>query len=188
MRWLSFLLFLLFASCTSKKNQKTTDDHFFPVASFLKSQVAAVDSSLNGIVKVLTVYGLSDTQFIKREEFRIYAQDFLTLPDLSSDNLSDNYIETKLYDEELKTVVLNYTPKDQNAEIRRQEVLIKPNDQGADEVQSIYTEQVLESGDSTVQKRLTWHVDERFEIVTIVQEENAPEQIKILRLNWKPHL
>jgi len=185
-RWLFFLL-VVFASCTSKKNPKKPDDAFFPVASFLKSQVAVVDSSLNGIVKVLTVNGVSDTQFIKPENFRNYAQDFLSLPDLSSDDLSDDYTETKLYDEELKTVVLNYTPKTQNAQIRRQDVLIQPTDDG-DKVLTIYTEQVLQSGDSTVQKRLTWHVDSRFEIVTITQKETGPENVKILRLNWKPTL
>lgn len=186
--WLPVALLITLASCGSKQNSNDPDNNFFPVTSFLNSQAAMVDSSLNSIVKVFTTNGISDTTYIKREEFRKHAKDFLSLPDLSSDDLKDDYTETEMYDAELKSVILNYTPKEGNAEIRRQEVIIEPNEQTGDKVKTIYIDQLLDEGDSTVQKRLTWQVDQYFQVVTISQKNGAPEKVQILRLIWNQDL
>jgi hypothetical protein len=181
----ALLLFLV--SCKTKENADPSATNFFPVSSFLGSQVAMVDSSLNSIMKITTMDGKSDTTYLKKEEFRSQAADFLSLPDLSSDELKDKYTETKLYDQELKRVVLNYTPKEPNAPIRRQEVIIETGLNAGDKVETIYIDQLLENGDSTVQKRLTWQVDRYFQVVTISNTNDTTEKIKILRLVWNPN-
>lgn len=143
-----------------------------------------VDSSLNSIMKITTMGGTSDTTYLRREEFRGYANDFLSLPDLSSADLKSKYTETKLYDQELQRVILNYTPKESDAQIRRQEVIIEANSQAGDRVETIYIDQLVDSADSTIQKRLTWQVDEYFQVVTISQGKESTEKITILRLIW----
>jgi hypothetical protein len=183
-KWTGLLLVVLLAACKPNKKENDPAGSFFPVSSFLHSQVSMVDSSLNSILKIETADGVSDSTFIAKEAFRSNAGDFLSLPDLSGD-LKDDYTETELYDQELKRVVLNYTPKEQNAPIRRQEVVIEPNASTGDRVESIYIEHMFSGGDSSVQKRLTWRVDSHFQVVTIVQKKNVPEKIHVLRLVWK---
>ena len=177
-------LILLLTSCTSNKNADDPATGFFPVTSFLKSQVAMVDTTLNSIMKVLTENGRSDTSYITRQEFRDHAKDFLSLPDLSSAKLRDQFVETQMFDQELKSIVLNYTPKEEGNEIQRQEVIIQPNEQTGDKVKSIYIDRLLEEGGSRIQKRLTWAVDQYFQVVTITKGEDRPEQVKILKLSW----
>ena len=177
-------LLLVLISCTSDNDTKDPNAGFFPVSSFIKSQVAMVDTTLNSIMKVVTQNGISDTSYISRQEFRSHAQDFLNLPDLSSEKLKDEYTETQLFDQELKSIVLNYTPKEEGNEIQRQEVIIVPNEQTGDKVKTIYVDQVLEDKGKTIQKRLTWGVDQYFQVVTITKAANVPEQVKIVRLSW----
>jgi len=182
-KWLIAAAFLFLLSCKSKK-EEDANAAFFPVASYIKSQVAQVDTTLNRIMKIITVNGASDTAYINRAEFRKEAKDFLSLPDISSKKLRDDYTETQLYDEDLERVILNYTPKNQDTEIRRQEVMIKPDNLRGDKVESIFIDQLLEFNDSAVQKRLTWNVDHNFQVVTIVQKGNTPDKIHTLRLVW----
>jgi hypothetical protein len=184
-KWIGPFFICILAGCRSGSKEGDPDSSFFPVSSFLHSQVAMVDSSLNSILKVVTVNGVSDSSFIPKEEFRNNAQDFLSLPDLSSPDLKEDYTETELFDQELKRVVFNYTPKEADASVRRQEVIIEPDAASGDRVESIYVEQVQSGGDSSVQKRLTWQVDSHFQVVTIVQKENVPEKVQVLRLIWK---
>ncbi len=180
------LLFLVAISALSCKSKKENENNksFFPVLSFIKSQVAEVDTSVYPILKIVTIDGLSDTVYIKREDFRKYASDFLTMPDISAKKWNDDYEETKLYDEDLKRVILNYMPKDVNEEIRRQEVMIEPGQQSEDEVRTILIERTTTNEDSTVQKNMLWQVDKHFQVVTVTTKKNQPEKIEKLKVIW----
>ena len=151
--------------------------------SFIKSQVADVDSSVYRIIKIVHQDSTADTAFLKREEFREAAKDFLSIPDISSQKLKDQYIETKLFDEDLEQVVLNYMPKEPDKEITRQEVMIKPGNDG-DKVKSIFIDRVNSNDDSTVHKILFWQVDKRFRTVTITQAPNKPEKKETIEVVW----
>ena len=175
-------LFLI--SCKNKKaeNEEGTTS-FFPVLSFLKSQVAHVDSSLYRIIKITNKDSITDTTYLKREDFRQAAKDFLSIPDISSDKLRDEYNETELFDDDLKRVVLNYMPKQPDKEITRQEVIIKPDADG-DKVQTIFINRINNSKDSSVQKILFWQVDKRFKIVTLIQTPNNTEKKETTEVVW----
>lgn len=180
-----FLSTVLLLSCKNKKQTQPgdTESSFFPVLSFIKSQVAQVDSSIFRIIKIVHKDSIADTIFLKREEFRAAAQDFLSIPDISSDKLKDEYIETKLFDEDLKQVVLNYMPKQPGKEITRQEVLIQPSNEG-DKVSSIFIDRINSDEDSTVHKILFWQVDKRFRTVTITEVPNKPEKKETIEVVW----
>jgi len=179
------LAVILILSCKNKKNNNGDheDGSFFPVLSFIKSQVANVDSSLYRIIKIVHKDSLADTIFLKREEFKDAAKDFLSIPDISSEKLKDEYVETKLFDEDLEQVVLNYMPKKPDKEITRQEVMIKPDNDG-DKVKSIFIDRVNSNDDSTVHKILFWQVDKRFRTVTITQVPNKPEKKETIEVVW----
>ena len=166
-------LFLVLESCRSREAQEGGETGFFPVASYLQSQVRHVDTSVYSIVRISKTHGLTDTTYLKREDFKAAAQDFLSLPDLTQKKLRTRYTETKLYDEDLEKVLLSYAPKnkaDGNV-IRRQDVLIEPDAGAGDQVQTIYVETIAGNSDSTVQKRMTWNVSGRFQVITIINKK-----------------
>jgi hypothetical protein len=180
-------LFLILESCRSREAQEGGETGFFPVASYLQSQVRHVDTSVYSIVRISKTHGLTDTTYLKREDFKAAAQDFLSLPDLTQKKLRTRYTETKLYDEDLKKVVLSYAPKDKadGNVIMRQDVLIEPDAGAGDQVQTIYVETIAGNSDSTVQKRMTWNVSGRFQVITIINKKNAPEAIRTTEVTWR---
>ena len=75
---------LSFITCKQKKKAKPENERFFPVLSFIKSQVAQVDTSLFSIRKITYIDSIrADTVYYPREQFRELAKDFLNIPDLA---------------------------------------------------------------------------------------------------------
>jgi hypothetical protein len=182
----SVLLTVLY-SCKNKKEEKPLGDAkpFFPVLSFIKSQVAHVDTSLYSIRKIIPVDSLrSDTIYYPREEFRMLAAEFLALPDLSEGEYRDRFKETKQYDETLNRLIISYDPIDAEEEmIQRQEVLIRPDPSG-DKVSSIYIEYLSSNKDSSVSKKLLWQPDLSFQVTTTRQLPAQPENVSTYRVIW----
>ena len=165
--------------------QETGDaSGFFPVLSYLQSQARHVDTSVYNIVKISKAHGRQDTTYLRREEFKAAAQDFLSLPDLAGNSLEKKYTETKLYDEDLKKVVLSYLPKEKGEEIIRQDVIKEPDAGTGDQVQTIYTETLENNKDSTIQKRLTWNVNKSFQVIRIVTAKNGTETVQTTDVTW----
>ena len=98
--------------------------------------------------------------------------------------MKDDYEETKTFDEVLQSAIITYTPKEDDAEVRRQEVIIKPNASEGDQVKTIYIDRTFEDGSSTVQQKMLWEVNKWFRIVTITQKPNQPEEIKTIKVTW----
>lgn len=176
------LPFLLFA-CKNEETEQQENESFFPVLSFLKSQATQVDTSLYQIMKIEKTGAQADTSFIKREEFKIYARDFLSIPDITNKDLKDDYTETRLFDQALERVLLSYTPKKPDAEIRREDITIQPTETG-DKVKTIFIDRYMVNDDSTVHKKMLWQVDKRFQIVTSISRPKQPEQIKTVEIVW----
>jgi hypothetical protein len=57
-----------------------------------------------------------------------------------------------------------------------------------DQVQTIYVETIAGNSDSTVQKRMTWNVSGRFQVITIINKKNAPEAIRTTEVTGGPAL
>lgn len=183
------LLLIFICGCRNPDKEESGASGYFPVLSYLQSQVRHVDTSLYSIIKISKRAGIADTAYLRREDFRAAAQDFLSVPDIASKKLQKRYAETRLYDEDLKKVVLTYEPKDkEDAEgITRQDVLIEPGDAAGDRVQTIYIETLLNGGDSTVQQRLTWNVDKSFRVIRMVTKKNNPETVHTTEVTWSEH-
>jgi hypothetical protein len=171
---------LLF-SCKGKKSSEEQVD-IFPALQFIKSQVAHVDTSVYRIIKIVKNDSVIDTTYINRENFKVEARDFLSIPDISSGDLKEDYVETKLYDADLDQVSLSYMPKGK-AEITRQEVLIKPSADG-DKVTSIYINRTINEDGTSIQKIMFWQIDKRFRIVTITGRNKEPEKTVTVDVVW----
>lgn len=172
---------IVILSCKNKVEEK---DKYFPVISFLNSQVAHVDTSVYAIKKITIQDSISDTVFVPREEFRQLAKDFLEAPEISNKQLRDKYTESEYYDDMLKKVIITYSPTEKDLELQRQEVHISPNTGDGDKISTIILNRYHANKDSTVQKRMLWQVDERFQIVTTIQKPGVPEQTTTLKVIW----
>ena len=178
-------LFLLSFSCKNGKKEKKEDEQFFPVLSFIKSQVAHVDTSLYSIRKVVYVDSTrSDTTFFNRDQFRQLASEFLSLPDLTDPKYQKRFAEKRSFDESLNRAMFIIEPLDPSKEdIQRQEVLIRP-DPPDDKVTSIIIDYAISNRDSSVQKRMLWQVDRSFQVTTIRQLPGQQETTSTYKVIW----
>jgi len=182
---LLFIVILFISGACKQKKSSDSKEDFFPVLSFLKSQVAQIDTSLFSIKKIIITDSIhSDTTFVPREEFRNLAKDFLEIPDLTGSMYKKRYTEEKFYDENLNRVIITYTPnKSEAEELQKQEVLITPDPSG-DKVNSIIIESVINNKDSFLLKRMFWQVDKSFQVSITSQKQAQPETNHILKVTW----
>lgn len=173
------LLFAIFFYCSCK--QKKNDA--FPAIDFIKGQVAGVDTSLHRILKLVSVTDSTyDTTYVKREDFKNLAKDFLETPDISKE-FGGKYTEERMMNNELGLAVFIATTNDQGLEVRRQEVRILP-DPPNDRIKSVYIEKLSDTSDSSVLKRMTWYTDRKFQIITITQKKNGEEKTSVMQVIW----
>ena len=183
-----FFAMLLLSGACKQKNSDTDQNQkesFFPVLSFIKSQVAHVDTSLYPIKKIVFTDSIhSDTIFVPREEFRSLAKDFLEIPDLTDKKYKNRYTEEKLFDEQMNRVIINYKPLNPDKEeVQKQEVLIAPGPTG-DKVSSIIIDRLISNRDSFLQKTMLWQVDKSFQVTTTAQKPGQPETTTIMKISW----
>ena len=180
-----FIAFILLFTIACGRNEKDNKEPFFPVLSYIKSQVADIDTSLYAIRKLIFVDSIrTDTIYLHRGNFREEARDFLSVPDISSSAFRKRYVEEKLFDESLNRVLLTYLPLNPDKEeIQRQEVLIKPDPSG-DKVTNIIINSVINNRDSSVQKKLLWKVGESFQTTITKQLAGQPEKTSIVKVIW----
>jgi hypothetical protein len=180
-------LFIFIISCGNKKDERATEEDIFPVLSFIKSQVAHVDTSFYQIVKLNIIDSThTDTTYVKREDFRTLAKDFLELPDLEDKQYRGRFTEKRFFDETLNRIIITCLPNDPSKEImQRQELVVTPdpfNEEGR--VNSIIVHLVSNSRDSSVEKKLLWQADKSFQVTTITQTPNNPEIITTTKIVW----
>ncbi len=172
-----WFIILCHYSCKQKKND------VFPAIDFIKGQIANVDTSVYRILKLVPVTdSTDDTAYVTRADFKKLAKDFLETPDISK-KFDGKYTEERMMNNELGLAVFIATTKDEDLEVRRQEVRILP-DPPNDKVKSIYIERLNGNKDSSVLKRMTWYADRKFQIITITQKKNEEEKTSVMQVVW----
>lgn len=177
----------LMLSCSTKKKEteKVDTSQYFPILSYLKSQVKALDTSMYRFIKIETADGKTDTSDISREDVRKYANDFLEIPDITDSDYGSDYSALTSYDSLMGRVFMSYTAYDKDVEVVKQDVTILPRfGDGADEVKTVYIEKIKSDDDKTIEKKMLWEMKKYFNIITITQKENAPEKIHSLKIEW----
>ena len=187
MKWIFLLVIVLFSvsSCKSRKKKKEPETKFFALIPFLRSQVAAMDTSINPIIAITTTDSGTDTVDVHRADFKQYAIDFLSIPDISSEETKENYTESVMYDEPTNSILLNYTPINSDEDIRRETIILDSDEKGEGEVKTVIIDWFRESKDSVVIKNMIWQVDKSFQVITKTTPANQQEKIRILEVKWE---
>jgi hypothetical protein len=182
---LAILISLVACNSDKKKSEEKNTDSVTSALSFIKSQVAQIDTSLFVIKKIEIRDSLpADTTDVHRNEFRSLAKDFLDLPDISLDKYKDQYTESKNFTPEINMVSLMTLPKEpSSAEIQKQELLITPDSEGG-KMKTIIVDREWVNKDSSIIKKMIWQVDKYFQVVIITQMAGQPETTKTLKVVW----
>jgi hypothetical protein len=174
---------IVFSDCKGKE-KKPEGKSFISAQSFINGQLKDIDTSLYAIVKVNYRDSItSDTEYIRRENIRVVAKDFLDIADLSSDRFTEENIPGPT--EGLTTV--SYKPiEPTKEEIQRMDFIIDPDlaPQGKSVVKTIYIEKGISNRDSSVQKKMLWQVDKSFQVTTTRQLPGQPEINSTFRVSW----
>ena len=185
-RTIIFLL-IVFASCKDKKKEEAAGEEngSFPVLALIKSQVAKVDSSLFAILQIDKKDSLTfDTVYLKADQFRDAARDFISIPDIADKNHKGDYKELKQYMQDLQLAVFTYTATDPEAEIRSEEVYISKSDEGEDKVERIIIDKVYKDKKTTVRKNMIWKIDSHFQVATYITEPGVPDKTSVRTVQW----
>lgn len=178
---LSFLS-IGFNSCKEKKEK--TDEPVISAISIIKGQLNHLDTSFYQITKIETFDGKTDTSYLKREEVRGLASDFISLTDIAQNDYSENYIEERLIDEGQNTLSITATAKNEQLEIQKQIIIIPLDELASGKVESIYIDRSVQVNDSSIQQKLFWQLGQYFQVGSIIQKGNAPEIIHIRKVKW----
>ncbi len=186
-RMLVLFFGISFFMVSCKPGRKEANKNFISVVSLIEKQVAHIDTSLYSIQKIVTADSLhSDTTYIRREEFRAAAKEFLEIPDLSDKKVAKRFKEEPArYDELLGRVVISYIPVDPvKEEYKNQELVVTPNIATGDKVNNIIISRVISNRDSFMRKNMLWMLDKSFLITTISQKPGEPEKITTTKVTW----
>ena len=185
-RFLASFVFLTVLTGCKDKNKKTDvpAEQFFPVTDYIKGELAKLDTSLATFYKIETVDGVSDTVPIRNTDVKRYARDFATLPDISSNELKNDYQITHEYDDMLNAFVFMFTTNEDHP-VKREDVVLDPapNAQGKNDIQSIFVELWQNNGDTLVRKNMLWEAGKNFQVTT-VSEAGGTQHAKKLQVVW----
>ncbi|MBO9200264.1 MULTISPECIES: hypothetical protein [Niastella] len=189
-------LILLAVACKHKPQQpagdaQSTQDSlnastYLPIADFIKGDINRVDSFAGGILKKGNINGKKDSAYIQPAEFHKLASQFL-MPELDSTSFHEHFKEHSLMDETTQMLNFIYTAKEPAGSLYSVMVYLQPSLQ-TDQVNRIYMERSFKSGDTTIEQKLTWKLQEYFYVVTVRQPKNGPAVTSMEKVIWDPQL
>jgi hypothetical protein len=175
-----FILFLI--ACKNK--EKKAINNFVRPHSTINDQLKDIDTALYTIIKInYRDTAHSDTEYIRREDIRLVAKDFLDLPELSP----EKYTEETIPGPTGNLSTLSYKPIQPGKEdVQRLDIIIDPDmaDIGKNVIKSIYIDRGFSNKDSSMQKRMLWQVDKSFQVNTIRQLPGQPEINTTYKVIW----
>lgn len=196
MKRINFLfpaLFLLAIACKQKPKQadaeKAMQDSlanipFLPVADFIRNDISKVDSFSGGILKKVTNNGKKDSSYIQLPAFHQLASQFL-VPELDSASFRTHFKEHSLMDETTQMLNFIYTQNQPDWPLQKVMVYLKPS-LSDDKVNRVYMEREFTSGDTVIQQKLTWKMQEYFYIISMRQPKNGPAVTSMEKVIWDP--
>jgi hypothetical protein len=190
-----FLLFLsiiwLICACHSRQSETTVTDekqtdtakkNYLPVADYLKSEIAGVDSFPFRIMKYQVINGKTDSGIITTAIFDQLAKEFL-VTDLDSSRFENKFEENSFVDRSTNLVSFTYSTKDTGDGLKRVDVLLSPGS-GVDKLNSIYMESISSNRDSSLISKMSWKAGRNFSILHVRQPKNGAETTKQTIVVW----
>jgi len=166
-----------------QKTDSTEVKNYLPVLDFLKGEIQNVDSFFSGLRKITIRNGKTDSTFISSEEFHKIANEFVT-NDLSKEFLEEHYNESSFIDQSTQSVTFTYEPKDHNLPIKRIDLLTAQSSSGFDKLKSLFIEKQMNSGDTSILKRMFWKAGKNFLLMTQKTVGQNPPDISQVKVAW----
>lgn len=163
-------------------DSSTANQVFFPVYSYLKSEIAYVDSLPVGILKYHTAGRKTDSTYIKAEEFHRLADEFLS-PELDESSFKKNFVESSFFDRSTNKSTFFYKARDTGLAVQRVDVVTTKGDV-YDEVTSLYMETKRKEGERILNKRLFWKPKRNFQIININADASPKEKVDVIKVVW----
>lgn len=177
---------VLMVGCKSKKEKRpeVPAANFF-VNDYLKGQIAKLDTSIYSFYKIEMADGRNDTTPIKNTEVRLYAKDFLELPDIAGSDIKDDYELSHLYDDLQNAFIFTYMTKEEYP-VRQQDITVEPeiNAQGQNDIRSVYVVVWNNTEDTLVRKNLFWESNKSFQVTSTTEVTGQPGKTKRLKIIW----
>jgi hypothetical protein len=176
------LLFLLISACRSKPREEAAkqDVEFYPVTNFIRAEIMKLDTIPLAVLRKTIVNDKTDSAYISKEEFKQATRVFLE-PDITDPKLKKLYTETVFMDATINAITLTYSPGANEAEIRKLDVLLDPEN---NRLQRIYMEKVNNIGDSIITRKLLWNAGHSFQVITLTRVGNQPETVRKEKYVW----
>ncbi len=186
----SLVAFFLYA-CNNKSKQAEQAANiidsavaFFPVTSFLKGQLIALDSLPITVLRIVTIKGKSDSFWIKKENVPPLLKDFFT-QEINTTNLTALFKESKFNDEGVDAITYTYEPKaalPDSIQLKHWDVYVKLQ---TGKVKRVYMVKQVKQGAEIFTLQLTWVTDKWAKIVTILNKPaGESELIKEEQFVW----
>lgn len=186
----SFFILAIFA-CHSKNSevipgdQKRTDTakkNYLPVADYIKSEIALVDSFPYRLMRYHILEGKTDSGIITTAVFDGIAQQFLQ-GDLDSANFEKKFEENSFVDRSTNLISFTYSTKDSSDGLKRVDVLLTPGT-SVSKLSSIYMESINTGHDSSVITKMSWKAGKNFRIIRILHLKNGRETTEQTIVDW----
>lgn len=157
--------------------------NIFPVTSYLKAQLRALDTMPVTPLQIKTSAGKTDSTWMKREDIRKQAAPFLS-PEIDSIHMHSLFNEKSFLDQTVNAYTFSYDPKKQlpdSIDLVHWDVYMNPQ---TNTIERIYLVKEKDSAGSSVIKQLTWVVNKWYSIRTITQNQDNKPNVKEVKLIW----
>lgn len=126
---------------------------YFPLQSFLETELKIIDSLPVAIFKYHTANGKTDTTIIEKKEFGEIARGLLFI-DLQNEKINTHYKELVLEDTDIKNISINYTTQNEALPIKNIQINTTT---GTTQVRSIYVERTDAIDETIILRKMLWN-------------------------------
>ena len=183
----TILFFLLIANACHtntgqpKAGSPTVDTgKFYPIQAFFKSQVEYVDLRNYPIYKITVKDGKKDSAQVSKDQFIALAKIFLDRS-ISSPGIKALYKETVFHDLATRSITLNYSPTNPDAEVQNIDVLL---DEETNNVKRIFIRSAYQRGDTVFTEQCSWKAFKSFRVNRELQTKNGYHSTELNFINW----
>jgi len=195
--WILLLFICSSVACKNKEQSTASSDSvtvanekepksYLPIASFINEDIRNVDAFAAGILLKTKSGKKTDSFFIKPEEFKIMAGEFL-VPELDSAIFYNEFTEESIADQATQTINFIYTSGNDKTILRKAIVYATPS-QTNHKVSRIYMEKENQAGDTTIKQKLTWKIKQYLIITEIRQTPQGFNSVITRKATWDPRL
>lgn len=167
---------------TTKQDSSSAANPFFPVATYLESEILYVDSTPTALWKYVTHGRRTDTSFIGVPEFNGLALQFLP-PEIRDSGWQRHFTESSFSDRSTRSITFSYSPLASTSGVQRVDVVTTPGER-AQKVKSVYIEKSRGSGDSLIIQKMLWRSGIGFQIVTLTSVKGKDADQQQVKVVW----